>query len=178
LMVATEKNVCLPNCKLLCKWKQCKLISTLTKPHVATPRPHLLKPWTQEDKNKLLATTSDEIDLKDMVLGVAAEQMAAAITQNIDKLDRNSRNLLLQSLAKFDSTEKYKHKYNNLPFSALPMEHAISTLDLLRVHPWEKYSITNDDMWSLAIGQLSSNWGQPTTRVCLCCSRAPTRGVY
>jgi len=27
----------------------------------------------------------------------------------------------------------------------------------------------------LATGQLRSNWGQPTARVCLCCSKVPTR---
>ena len=86
------------------------MISTLTKPeyvlaYVAAPRPAPPEPWTEEDENKLLAITSDEIDLKDTALGVAAKQMAAAVTQNIGKLDRNSRNLLLQSLAKFDSME-------------------------------------------------------------------------
>jgi len=110
LTVATEKNFRLPECKLLCKWKKCKLISTLTKPecvlaYVAAPRPAPPEPWTEEDENKLLAITSDEIDLKDTALGVAAKQMAAAVTQNMGKLDRNSRNLLLQSLAKFDSAE-------------------------------------------------------------------------
>jgi len=30
-------------------------------------------------------------------------------------------------------------------------------------------------VWSLATGQLRSNWGQPTARVCLRCSKVPTR---
>ena len=39
----------------------------------------------------------------------------------------------------------------------------------------ERCSIPKDDVWSLATGQLRSNWGQPTTKVCLCCSKVPTR---
>jgi len=57
------------------------------------------------------------------------------------------------------------------------MERPISTLALLRGHPWKRYSIPKDVVWSLATGQLRSNWGQPTARVCLCCSKNPTR-VY
>jgi len=49
--------------------------------------------------------TRDEIDLKDTALGVAAKQMATAVTQNIGKLGRNSHNILLQSLAQFNSME-------------------------------------------------------------------------
>jgi len=85
LTVATEKNFRLPDCNL-CKWKKCKLISSLTKPeyvlaHVVAPRPAPPEPWTQEDENKLLVISSDDIDLKDTALGVAAKQMAATVTQ-------------------------------------------------------------------------------------------------
>jgi len=56
------------------------------------------------------------------------------------------------------------------------MKHTISTLALLRAHPQERYSIPKDDVWSLASGQLRSNWGQPTARVCLCCSKGSHEG--
>jgi len=54
------------------------------------------------------------------------------------------------------------------------MEHPISTLALLKGHPWAEIQHPKDDVWSLATGQLRSNWGQPTARVCLCCSKGPT----
>jgi len=54
------------------------------------------------------------------------------------------------------------------------MERPISALTLLTGHPLARCSIPKDVEWSLAIGQLRSNWGQPTARVCLCCSKGPT----
>jgi len=41
--------------------------------------------------------------------------------------------------------------------------------------PQLEHSIPKDDVWSLATGQLRTSWGQPTARVCLCCSKVPTR---
>jgi len=46
---------------------------------------------------------------------------------------------------------------------------------LLGAHPLGRCSTPKDDACSLATGQLRSNWGQPTARVCLCCSKVPTR---
>jgi len=56
-----------------------------------------------------------------------------------------------------------------------PMECPISALALLRGHPWKRHSIPKDAVSSLATVQSRSNWGQPTARVCLCCSKGPTR---
>jgi len=50
-----------------------------------------------------------------------------------------------------------------------------SVLLLNGEHPQLEHSIPKDDVWSLATGQLRTNWGQPTARVCLCCSKVPTR---
>jgi len=61
------------------------------------------------------------------------------------------------------------------PVLSLPMERPISTLALLRGHPLARCCIPKDVVWSLAISQLRTNWGQPTARVCLCCSKGPTR---
>jgi len=58
--------------------------------------------WTLEDESKLLTIRSEDVDLKDTALGVAAKQMAAAVTQNMSELDADSRHKLLQSLAQFD----------------------------------------------------------------------------
>ncbi len=106
LTPATEKNFLVPECKLLCKWKGCKLTSGLQKneyvrQYAAAPRPPTPVPWSQEEEDVLLAISSDDIDIKDTALGVAARQMATAVSQNMAKLDANSRHELLQSLAKF-----------------------------------------------------------------------------
>ena len=103
----TEKKFILPECKLLCKWKGCKLTGPLTKheyvkAYAAAARPPLPVPWTQEDESKLLTIRSEDVELKDTALGVASKQMAAAVTQNMSKLDADSRHKLLQSLAQFD----------------------------------------------------------------------------
>jgi len=50
-----------------------------------------------------------------------------------------------------------------------------SVLLLNGKYPQLEYSIPKDVVWSLATGQLRTNWGQPTARVCLCCSKVPTR---
>jgi len=44
--------------------------------------------------------------LQESQLGVAAKQMAMATANNMAKLDRNTRNQLLQSIAAFDASEK------------------------------------------------------------------------
>jgi len=75
--------------------------SEYVKACAAAARPPLPVPWTQEDERKLLTIQSEDIDLKDTALGVAAKQMAAAVTQNMSKLDADSRHKLLQSLAQF-----------------------------------------------------------------------------
>jgi len=41
--------------------------------------------------------------------------------------------------------------------------------------PLLECSVPKDVVWSLATGQLRSSWGQPTARVCLHCSKVPTR---
>ena len=108
LTQATEKKFLLPDCELLCKWKDCKLKSTVAKPelvsaYIAAARPPTPEPWTQKEEDELLAAQGDDIDLKDTALGVAAKQMAAAVAENMSKLDDKTRHELLQSLAKFDS---------------------------------------------------------------------------
>ena len=107
LTLETEKKFLVSECKLLCKWKQCKLSSNPQKQgfvsaYVAAARPSTPEPWSQEDEDLLLAVTSDNVELKDTALGVATKQMAAAVSQNMGNLDEKSRHDLLQSLAKFD----------------------------------------------------------------------------
>ena len=68
------------------------------------PRPHTPEPWTEEEEALLNTLKAETVDLKDTALGVAAKQMATAVTHNMEKLDNETRNMLLQSLAKYDSS--------------------------------------------------------------------------
>ena len=106
---ANEKKFVLPECKLLCKWKGCKVHSSKNKvldidACLQKPTPPLPEPWTPEEEARLVALKGDEIDIKDAALGVAAKQMAAAVTNNMEKLNDATRHELLQSLAKCDSS--------------------------------------------------------------------------
>jgi len=53
--------------------------------------------------------------------------------------------------------------------------HRLSISARLRAHPLGRCIIPKNDAWSLATGQSRSNWGQPTARVCLCCSKVLTK---
>ena len=103
----TEKKFILPEIKLLCNWKGLKLAASkkqdFVSAYVAAARPPSPEPRTIEDEQALLNIQSHNTHLKDTALGVAAKQMAVAVTANMGKLNANSRHLLLQSLAKFDS---------------------------------------------------------------------------
>jgi len=107
LTLETEKKFLVSGCKLLCKWKRCKLSSNPQKEGfvsacVAAARPSTPEPWSQEDEDLLLAVASDNVELKDTALGVATKQMAIAVSQNMGNLDEKLHHDLLQSLAKFD----------------------------------------------------------------------------
>jgi len=104
-----EKKFVMPEIKLLCKWKGCKVTLSKNKEHhiVACekmPRPPTPQPWTLDHETMLNTLKEENIELKDTALGVAAKQMAAVVTQNMEKLDDESRLQLLQSLAKCDSS--------------------------------------------------------------------------
>jgi len=71
-------------------------------------------------------------------------------------------------------TMLFSDEVQNAALQCLPMDEPISALALLR-DPLRGDSIPKGVVWSLAIGELRSNWGQPTARVCLCCSKGPTR---
>jgi len=106
---ANEKKFLLPECKLLWKWKGCKVHSSKNKVlHIDAClqklRPPLPEPWTPEEEAMLVALKGDDIDIKDTALGVAAKQMAAAVTNNMEKLDDATHHEVLQSLAKHDSS--------------------------------------------------------------------------
>jgi len=117
LTLENEKRFVMPEIKLLCKWKNCKLPAVKNKEHLVAahlkmPRPPTPEPWTPEDDARLAALKAEDVDLKDTALGVAAKQMAAAVSQNTEKLDEETRHELLQSLAKYDSSSNEARRAN------------------------------------------------------------------
>jgi len=63
-------------------------------------------PWTDDDEAELQELKREDVSLEQTHLGVAAKQMAVATTNNMAKLDRNTRNQFLQSIAAFDAFEQ------------------------------------------------------------------------
>ena len=75
----------------------------------ATLGPSISLIWTHQNHplgTKLQDMKHESVPLKENHLGVAARQMAVATANNIDKLNRNARNKLLQSIATFDTSEQ------------------------------------------------------------------------
>jgi len=60
----------------------------------------------REEEAELEKLKNPDMPLQESQLGVAAKQMAMATANNMAKLDRNTRNQLLQSIAAFDASEK------------------------------------------------------------------------
>jgi len=102
--------------KLLCKWKGAKMLkvdgklpdkkSDLATLYFANPDPPTAKPWTDDDEELLQGLKEEDVPLENTQLGVAAKQMAVATANNMSKLDRNTRNQLLKSIAEFDAAEQ------------------------------------------------------------------------
>ena len=102
--------------KLLCKWKGAKMVkvdgkfpdkkSDLAELYFATPDPPAAKHWTDDDEELLQALKEEHVPLEKTQLGVAAKQMAVATANNMSKLDRNTRDQLLKSIAEFDMAEQ------------------------------------------------------------------------
>ena len=98
--------------KLLCKWKGTKNTKingkvpdkkeNFAKLYFETADPPPPKRWTEEDEEALRVLKEDDVPLEETQLGVAARQMAVATANNMSKLDRKTRNELLESIAAFD----------------------------------------------------------------------------
>jgi len=93
--------------KLLCKWKRIKTDNLTRKEqlfdlYVANPEPPPPEPWTEEEESDLQKLWQPDMPLHETHLGVAARQMAVATSNNIARLDGETRKKLLQSLATFD----------------------------------------------------------------------------
>ena len=103
--------------KLLCSWKKAKLTKGDDRKkkdkkedyvalYFSLPEPPDSALWSLDDEAELEDMKKEDVPLKDTHLGVAARQMAVATANNMSKLDRNTRNQLLESIAAFDASEQ------------------------------------------------------------------------
>jgi hypothetical protein len=87
-------------------WKKVKASSKkkqdMIQAYVDAPKPKPQKIWCNSEAAALKALESDEVNLKDTALGVAAQQMARAVTNNLAKLDTPTRNSLKRRLEEYD----------------------------------------------------------------------------
>jgi hypothetical protein len=106
LTVDTEKSFTLPKIKTLLKWKKVKTTSNKKKDmvdaYVAAAKPKIQNVWCNSEEKALVALKSEDIMMKDTAVGVAASQMARAVTTNLAQLDEQSRAELKAALASFE----------------------------------------------------------------------------
>jgi len=69
---------------------------------MANPEPPPPEPWTEEEESDLEKLGQPDMPLRETHLGVAARQMAVATSNNIARLDGETCQNRLQSLATFD----------------------------------------------------------------------------
>ena len=86
--------------------------SDLAELYFNTPDPPAPEPWTEDDEELLQSLKEEEVPLESTQLGVAARQMAVATANNMEKLDKNTRNQLLKSIADFDMAEQAASRVN------------------------------------------------------------------
>lgn len=105
----TEKNFTLPEIKILLKWKKTKSESTrkidLVKAYIAAVKPKIQKSWTRGEEATLVELKKQELPLKETALGVATEQMARAVTNNLAILDGQSIAALKTAIEVFDESK-------------------------------------------------------------------------
>lgn len=74
--------------------------------YIKAPKPPIVKTWTRSEEAALQKLKEALIPLRDTALGVAAKQMARAVSKNIDHLDEEELASLKTALDKVDqSTE-------------------------------------------------------------------------
>jgi len=96
------KNYPAPAMKKLHQWKHNKQSTEgrekLLKAYLGAPVPLKEPDWSMSEEMKLKGLLTDDMYAKDTAIGVQLRQTAKAITNNIEDLDRDSRQELLQAL--------------------------------------------------------------------------------
>ena len=103
----------LKDLQTLLKWKNLKITKLnssnkddFIKLYIAKPMPPPAEQWTEEDEAHLQDLRKDEVPIQKTALGIAAKQMATAVSTNIATLDDETRQQLLQSLARYESEQR------------------------------------------------------------------------
>lgn len=104
----TEKKFTLAECRTLLKYrkggpkpaslKKADIVDAYTQ----APKRKPTKVWSRGEEAKLQELKNSEVELKDTALGVATNQMARAVTNNLGNLDSPTRRALAESLKDFD----------------------------------------------------------------------------
>ena len=107
LTYENEKQFTVAEIKILLKWKKTKPLSTKKKDlidaYIKAPKPAKpTKIWTKTQETTLQELKSTEVDIKDTALGIAATQMARALTNNVAQLDNEARAALRETLRAYD----------------------------------------------------------------------------
>ena len=94
LTLETKKKFTLPEIKTLLKWKKVKPESNkkrdLVDAYVNAPKPKVQKVWCRSEEEALQKLKSEDVSLQETALGVAATQMARAVTKNLAQLDKET----------------------------------------------------------------------------------------
>jgi hypothetical protein len=98
--------------KLLLNWKRVKLglpaasakKADLLTAYFANPPPIATGGWSGEEEMELLALQSEAVDMKDTAIGVAMNQMARAVAQNMANVDPDTAAQLREALDMMDAT--------------------------------------------------------------------------
>jgi hypothetical protein len=97
------------NLKLLIKWKRVLLPASAKKAELlaayfAHPLPPPSQDWSPEEEMELVALQSETIDMKDTAIGVATNQMARAVVQNLANIDPEMLAQLKEAVDQMDTT--------------------------------------------------------------------------
>jgi hypothetical protein len=107
LTAGTFKQFTLPEVKILLKWKKAKPDSNrkadVVKAYIKAPKPKIHKTWTRGEEAALVKLQVAAMPLKETALGVAAAQMARAVSNNLAQLDEESMATLKTALDSFSA---------------------------------------------------------------------------
>ena len=103
----TEKIFTLPEIKILLKWKKAKAISArkrdMVDAYLDAPKPKIQKVWCRSEEAALQALRED-VKIEDTALGVASNQMARAVGNNLASIDMGTRATLKAALETFEDS--------------------------------------------------------------------------
>jgi Na+/phosphate symporter len=92
---------------VLLKWKKVKSTSKrkadLIQAYVDAPKPKIQKTWVRSEEAALAKLKEEVVELKETAVGVAASQMAKAVTTNLNHLDEESIAALKKAIDGLDS---------------------------------------------------------------------------